>query len=87
MFHRLNVIRIHIPRMSDRREDIPTLARHFLSRAAQELAEPMAVTDFFIGRIDAASKTGTVQGRFQPGAVRRREPGCLGWRKIGRAHV
>ncbi|AZF03151.1 nitrogen regulation protein NR(I) [Pseudomonas sp. R5-89-07] len=38
LFHRLNVIRIHIPRMSDRREDIPTLARHFLSRAALELA-------------------------------------------------
>ena len=38
LFHRLNVIRIHIPRLSDRREDIPTLARHFLSRAAQELA-------------------------------------------------
>ncbi|RJG13075.1 nitrogen regulation protein NR(I) [Pseudomonas cavernicola] len=38
LFHRLNVIRIHIPRMSDRREDIPTLARHFLSRAAKELA-------------------------------------------------
>ncbi|MBF7142181.1 MULTISPECIES: nitrogen regulation protein NR(I) [Pseudomonas] len=38
LFHRLNVIRIHIPRMSDRREDIPALARHFLNRAAQELA-------------------------------------------------
>ncbi len=38
LFHRLNVIRIHIPRLADRREDIPTLARHFLSRAAQELA-------------------------------------------------
>jgi two-component system nitrogen regulation response regulator GlnG len=38
LFHRLNVIRIHIPRMSDRREDIPTLAKHFLSRAAQEMA-------------------------------------------------
>ncbi|WP_397450525.1 nitrogen regulation protein NR(I) [Pseudomonas sp. NA-150] len=38
LFHRLNVIRIHIPRMSDRREDIPTLAKHFLARAAQELA-------------------------------------------------
>ncbi|MBB1518989.1 nitrogen regulation protein NR(I) [Aquipseudomonas campi] len=38
LFHRLNVIRIHIPRLSDRREDIPTLARHFLARAAQELA-------------------------------------------------
>ncbi|MBD1590252.1 nitrogen regulation protein NR(I), partial [Pseudomonas typographi] len=38
LFHRLNVIRIHIPRLSDRREDIPTLAKHFLGRAAQELA-------------------------------------------------
>ncbi|MGR3993342.1 nitrogen regulation protein NR(I) [Pseudomonas sp. 1121_17] len=38
LFHRLNVIRIHIPRLSDRREDIPTLARHFLGRAAQELS-------------------------------------------------
>ncbi|WP_172143341.1 MULTISPECIES: nitrogen regulation protein NR(I) [Pseudomonas] len=38
LFHRLNVIRIHIPRLADRREDIPTLARHFLARAALELA-------------------------------------------------
>ena len=38
LFHRLNVIRIHIPRLADRREDIPTLAHHFLARAAQELA-------------------------------------------------
>ena len=38
LFHRLNVIRVHIPRLADRREDIPALARHFLSRAAQELA-------------------------------------------------
>lgn len=38
LFHRLNVIRIHIPRMSDRREDIPTLAKHFLASAAQELS-------------------------------------------------
>ncbi len=38
LFHRLNVIRIHIPRLADRREDIPTLARHFLARAARELS-------------------------------------------------
>ena len=38
LFHRLNVIRIHIPRLADRREDIPALACHFLARAAQELA-------------------------------------------------
>ena len=38
LFHRLNVIRIHIPRLADRREDIPALARHFLGRAALELS-------------------------------------------------
>ena len=37
LFHRLNVIRIHIPPLSDRQEDIALLARHFLNRAAQEL--------------------------------------------------
>ncbi len=37
LFHRLNVIRIHIPKMSERREDIPRLAQYFLKRAADEL--------------------------------------------------
>jgi two-component system nitrogen regulation response regulator GlnG len=37
LFHRLNVIRIHIPQLSERQEDIPLLASHFLTRAAQEL--------------------------------------------------
>jgi two-component system nitrogen regulation response regulator GlnG len=37
LFHRLNVIRIHIPRLSNRREDIPRLAAHFLKMAAEEL--------------------------------------------------
>src|SRR5690606_29034000 len=38
LFHRLNVIRIHIPTLAERREDIPTLAQHFLARAAKEAA-------------------------------------------------
>jgi len=37
LFHRLNVIRIHIPPLRDRKQDIPLLLRHFLSQAAQEL--------------------------------------------------
>ncbi len=37
LYHRLNVIRIHIPSLRERREDIPMLARHFLDQAAQEL--------------------------------------------------
>jgi two-component system nitrogen regulation response regulator GlnG len=37
LFHRLNVIRIHVPALRERREDIPILARHFLNSAAREL--------------------------------------------------
>ncbi|TBR41551.1 nitrogen regulation protein NR(I) [Marinomonas agarivorans] len=45
LFHRLNVIRIHLPKLAERREDIPQLARHFLKRAAEELAvEPKVLT-------------------------------------------
>jgi two-component system nitrogen regulation response regulator GlnG len=38
LFHRLNVIRIHLPSLSERREDIPRLLHHFLNRAADELS-------------------------------------------------
>lgn len=45
LFHRLNVIRVHLPKLAERREDIPKLARHFLSRAAEELSvEPKQLT-------------------------------------------
>lgn len=45
LFHRLNVIRIHLPKMADRREDIPMLAQHFFRKAAQELeVEPKILT-------------------------------------------
>lgn len=37
LFHRLNVIRIHIPNLSERQEDIPQLAEHFLVQASKEL--------------------------------------------------
>lgn len=37
LFHRLNVIRIHIPKLAERREDIARLARHFLALSAEEL--------------------------------------------------
>jgi two-component system nitrogen regulation response regulator GlnG len=37
LFHRLNVIRLRLPSLRERREDIPLLARHFLGRSAREL--------------------------------------------------
>ena len=37
LFHRLNVIRIHIPPLRERKQDVPLLLKHFLTQAAQEL--------------------------------------------------
>jgi len=37
LFHRLNVIRLRIPTLAERREDIPKLSRAFLCKAAAEL--------------------------------------------------
>jgi two-component system nitrogen regulation response regulator GlnG len=37
LFHRLNVIRIRLPSLRERREDIPLLARHFMQKSAREL--------------------------------------------------
>lgn len=38
LFHRLNVIRIQLPALRERREDIVKLAEHFLKQASQELS-------------------------------------------------
>ena len=38
LFHRLNVIRLRLPPLRERREDIPLLARYFLQKCARELA-------------------------------------------------
>ncbi len=44
LFHRLNVIRLRLPALRERREDIPTLTRHFLQQSAQQLGvEPKKI--------------------------------------------
>ena len=37
LYHRVNVIRVRIPSLRERREDIPLLARHFLAKSAKDL--------------------------------------------------
>ncbi|MGY0218000.1 nitrogen regulation protein NR(I) [Endozoicomonadaceae bacterium StTr2] len=68
LFHRLNVIRVHIPRLSERKEDIPLLTRHFLDSAAKELdVEPKQIhpdTQTLMSRLD------------WPGNVRQLENTC-----------
>ena len=41
LYYRLNVVNLHIPPLSQRREDIPLLAQHFLERAAPVMGKPV----------------------------------------------
>ncbi|MHB1051597.1 MAG: nitrogen regulation protein NR(I) [Thiobacillus sp.] len=46
LFHRLNVIRLRLPALRERREDIPLLVRHFMQKSARELGvEGKGVSD------------------------------------------
>ena len=68
LFHRLNVIRIHIPPLRERRDDIPLLMQHFLKQAANELN-----TELKILKPDAEQFLKTLEW---PGNVRQLENLC-----------
>ncbi|MFO7641326.1 MAG: nitrogen regulation protein NR(I) [Candidatus Competibacteraceae bacterium] len=56
LYHRLNVIRIQLPNLNKRREDIPLLTRHFLNQAARELGVECKMlrpeTEAYLSRLD-----------------------------------
>jgi len=68
LFHRLNVIRLRLPALRERREDVPMLTRHFLQQSARQLGvEPKRISDAALERL----------GRFGfPGNVRQLENIC-----------
>ena len=62
LFHRLNVIRLRLPPLRERREDIPLLTRHFLAKSASSLGvEPKRLTDAAMEVIKFHSFTGNVR--------------------------
>jgi two-component system nitrogen regulation response regulator GlnG len=62
LYHRLNVIRVRIPSLRERREDIPLLARHFLARSATELGvEPKRFSDEVLAHISRMEFPGNVR--------------------------
>ncbi len=52
LFHRLNVIRLRLPALRERREDIPMLTRFFLGKSARELGvDAKRITDSALERL------------------------------------
>jgi len=62
LFHRLNVIRIRMPALRERREDIPLLARHFLKRSAVQLGvEPKRLSEEALAQLQRSAFPGNVR--------------------------
>jgi two-component system nitrogen regulation response regulator GlnG len=62
LMHRLNVVRLRLPPLRERGEDIAPLARHFLRKSARELAvEPKQLTDAALKLLAAFDFPGNVR--------------------------
>ncbi|HRE18138.1 MAG TPA: nitrogen regulation protein NR(I) [Rhodocyclaceae bacterium] len=62
LFHRLNVIRIRLPALRERREDIPLLTKHFLQKSARELGvEPKRLSEPAIKYLSSLELPGNVR--------------------------
>lgn len=62
LFHRLNVIRLHLPPLRERRGDIPLLAKYFLHQKAGELSvEPKSFSQETLGYLEKQDFPGNVR--------------------------
>jgi two-component system, NtrC family, nitrogen regulation response regulator GlnG len=62
LYHRLNVIRLRLPSLRERREDIPLLAKHFLQKSARDLGmEPKKLSDAALRVMSSLPWTGNVR--------------------------
>jgi two-component system nitrogen regulation response regulator GlnG len=62
LYHRLNVIRLRLPSLRERREDVPFLARHFLAKSARDLGvEPKRLSEAAMNYLVAQDWQGNVR--------------------------
>lgn len=62
LFHRLNVIRLRLPALRERREDISTLARYFLQKSAKDLGvEAKRISDAALVKLSNFDFPGNVR--------------------------
>lgn len=62
LFHRLNVIRLRLPSLRERAEDVPMLAKHFLQRSAKQLGvEPKRISEAALHKLAQFSFPGNVR--------------------------
>jgi len=62
LFHRLNVIRLRLPALRERKEDIPMLTRHFLQHSAKQLGvEPKRISDTALAAMENFAFPGNVR--------------------------
>ena len=62
LFHRLNVIRLRLPALRERREDVFMLTRHFLQQSARQLGvEPKRISDAALQQLSQFGFPGNVR--------------------------
>ena len=62
LFHRLNVIRLRLPALRERKEDVSMLTRHFLQQSAKQLGvEPKRISDAALAWLESFGFPGNVR--------------------------
>jgi two-component system nitrogen regulation response regulator GlnG len=62
LFHRLNVIRLRLPALRERGEDVPALTRHFLQQSAKQLGvEPKRISEAALAQLATFAFPGNVR--------------------------
>ncbi|HET6580191.1 MAG TPA: sigma-54 dependent transcriptional regulator [Gemmatimonadales bacterium] len=61
LFYRLNVVRLHLPPLRERPDDVPALLAHFVGQAAARLGHPVSITPSALDALTHHSWPGNVR--------------------------